>query len=183
MDLIPTAIPDVVMLHPPRFGDNRGFFSETFRAEWFPDLVFVQDNHSYSKDSFTIRGMHYQLYPAAQAKLLRVASGAIRDVAVDLRHGSPTFMQHVSMLLTADGGEQALVPEGFAHGFVTLERNTVVLYKVTAYYSPELEHGLPWDDPALNIDWQIPGEPAMSKRDRDHPPFDPAGIIFEYGRN
>ena len=175
------AIPDVVSLIPARHQDERGSFSETFRAEWFPGLTFVQDNHSHSADPGTIRGLHYQLPPADQAKLLRVARGRIRDVAVDLRDGSPTFLAHVTVELTAAGGEQVLVPSGLAPGFVTLEPNTVVLYKVTDYYSRELERGIPWNDPALAVDWGIDGEPVLSNRDRNHPPFDPAKPPFRFG--
>ena len=153
MDLTPTDIPDVVLVRPPRFGDDRGFFSETFRAEWFPEFDFVQDNHSFSAEQHTLRGLHFQVPPADQAKLIRVTEGRIRDVAVDLRKGSPTFLEHVAVELTADGGEQLLIPSGFAHGFLTLESDTTVLYKVTSYYSPEHDAGIRWDDPALRVDW------------------------------
>lgn len=181
MQLVPTALPDVVGLTAPRFGDDRGFFSETFRAEWFPGLAFVQDNHSMSAEAGTIRGLHFQLPPFDQAKLLRVARGRIRDVAVDLRAGSPTYLAHVAVELTADGGEQLLVPSGFAHGFVTLEPDTVVLYKVTNYYHRESERGIPWNDPALAVAWGIDREPVLSARDRTHPPFDPAHPPFGFG--
>lgn len=180
MNLVPTSLPDVVTLVPPRFADDRGFFSETFRAEWFPGLAFVQDNHSMSVEAGTIRGLHFQLPPFDQAKLLRVARGRIRDVAVDLRAGSPTYLEHVAVELTADGGEQLLVPSGFAHGFVTLEPDTVVLYKVSNYYHRESERGIPWNDPTLAVVWGIEGEPVLSARDRTHAPFDPKHPPFAF---
>jgi dTDP-4-dehydrorhamnose 3,5-epimerase len=166
-----------VLVLPDRYSDDRGFFSETFRAEWFPDHSFVQDNHSYSKRVHTIRGLHFQKPPMAQAKLLRVVSGRIRDVAIDLRRGSATFLEHVAVELTELGGEQLLVPAGFAHGFITLEPDTVVLYKVTDYYSKELERGIAWNDPSLGIDWGT-DDPVLSDRDASHPPFDPADSPF-----
>lgn len=182
MEFVPTAIPDVVSLRPKRHEDSRGFFSETFRAEWFPELDFVQDNHSYSAGTHTIRGLHYQAPPADQAKLVRVLRGSVLDVAVDLRFGSPTFLHHVSAALTAEGGEQLLVPTGFAHGFVTLEPETVVLYKVTAYYSAALERGIRWDDAALQVEWGVGEQPILSPRDDSHPPFDPASSPFMFKR-
>lgn len=172
MQLQPTSIPDVVGLVSPRHQDDRGFFAETFRAEWFPTLTFVQDNHSFSTDRGTIRGLHFQLPPYDQAKLVRVAQGRIRDVAVDLRAGSPTYLGHVAVALTASGGEQLLVPRGFAHGFITLEPDTVVLYKVTSYYRRDAERGIPWNDPTLSVDWGVDAKPILSERDRSHPPFD-----------
>ena len=181
-EIHPTALPDVLLAVPDQHHDDRGFFSETFRADWFPGRRFVQDNHSYSRTAGTIRGMHYQEPPHAQAKLVRVSRGSIRDVAVDLRTDSPTFLAHVAVELTAGGGEQLLVPEGFAHGFITLEDDTVVLYKVTDYYSPESERGIAWDDPALGIDWGAVDSPILSPRDDGHPPFDPASSPFEVDR-
>jgi dTDP-4-dehydrorhamnose 3,5-epimerase len=181
MEFLPTQISDAVVLVPERHGDARGSFSETFRAEWFPGLDFVQDNHSFSEEANTIRGLHYQEPPDDQAKLLRVGRGRIRDIAVDLRAGSPTFLQQIAVVLTADGGEQLFIPSGFAHGFVTLEPRTEVLYKVTAYYSPDRERGIRWDDPALGVDWQIAGDPVLSPRDEAHPPFDPADTPFTFG--
>ncbi|HSM02043.1 MAG TPA: dTDP-4-dehydrorhamnose 3,5-epimerase [Acidimicrobiia bacterium] len=180
-ELLPTVIPDVVLVRPRRHRDDRGFFSETFRADWFPELDFVQDNHSYSRRPHTLRGMHYQGPPAAQAKLIRVPRGAIRDVAVDIRRGSPTFLHHVVADLTDDGGEQLLVPEGFAHGFITLQPDTTVLYKVTSYYSQEHERGIAWNDPALGIEWGAIDDPILSDRDSAHPPFDPESTPFGGG--
>lgn len=177
----PTALPDVVLVLPERHDDARGFFAETFRADWFPRLAFIQDNHSHSNHPGTIRGLHYQEPPVAQAKLVRVAQGRIRDLAVDIRRDSATFLKHVAIELSAEGGEQLLVPEGFAHGFVTLEPDTVVLYRVSAYYSREAERGIAWDDPALAIDWGSVGRPILSDRDAGHPPFDPASSPFGDG--
>ena len=177
-DTTPTAIPDVRTFVPTRHVDDRGYLYESFRAEWFPGLAFVQDNHSYSAARHTLRGLHFQAPPAAQAKLVRVVAGAIRDVAVDLRRGSPTFLQHVAVDLAAAEGSQVFVPAGFAHGFVTLEDDTVVLYKVTAAYAPDREWGIRWDDPVLGIDWGIDSAPVVSPRDAEHPPFDPDASPF-----
>lgn len=177
--LTATAIPEVVRVIPARHGDERGFFSETFRAEWFPDLEFVQDNHSFSAVPSTLRGLHLQHPPHAQAKLVRVTRGRIRDVAVDLRRGSPTYAHHVAVELGAGNWEQLLVPIGFAHGFVTLEPDTEVLYKVTDYYSAEHEVGIRWDDPDLAIDWGV-ADPVLSERDSALPRFADIGPISEY---
>ena len=168
------AIPDVWTYTPRRFGDDRGWFSETFNAATLaPGLEgvsFVQDNQSLSREKGTLRGMHFQIPPKAQDKLVRVLRGAVLDVAVDIRRGSPTFGKWVSALLSADGGAQIFVPKGFAHGFVTLEPDMEVLYKVTSLYSPAHDRGLAWDDPDLGIDWKIPaGGPLLSERDRQWP--------------
>ncbi len=181
MQFTPTAIPEVRVLTPPRFTDSRGFFAETYRAEWFPGLDFVQDNHSYSRESGTIRGLHYQLPPGDQAKLVRVVQGRINDIAVDLRMGSPTYLRHVVVELTAERGEQLLVPSGFAHGFVTLESDTVVLYKVSSYYSSKDEVGIAWDDPTLGVDWGVASDPVLSARDRTLPRVDPEQPPFRFG--
>jgi dTDP-4-dehydrorhamnose 3,5-epimerase len=171
-----TDIPDVLLIAPPKYGDDRGFFSETFRGAWFEEagtsLDFVQDNHSLSADTGTVRGLHFQIPPHAQDKLVRVVRGAVLDVAVDIRVGSPTFGQHVAEVLSAENWRQLLVPKGFAHGFCTLEPDTEVLYKVTAYYAPDHDKGLLWDDPALGIDWPVDGDRAvLSDKDRLHPPL------------
>lgn len=171
-------IPAVRIVKPRKFGDHRGFFSETYSRRAFADagidLEFVQDNHSLSADRGTIRGLHYQSPPFAQDKLVRVVRGAILDVAVDIRKGSPTFGAHASARVSAEEWNQILVPAGFAHGFVTLEPGTEVLYKVTNYYAPEHDHGILWNDPALGIDWglaAIGGEDAaiVSEKDMRHP--------------
>ncbi len=167
-------IPDVLLITPQKHGDERGFFSETWNQRSLQeaglDLRFVQDNHSFSAPVGTLRGLHFQAPPAAQTKLVRVLRGAIFDVAVDLRKGSPSYGQYASARISAIAWNQLLVPEGFAHGFVTLEANTEVLYKVTDYYSPQLDRGLLWSDPALQIPWPIAEQDALlSARDRKHP--------------
>jgi dTDP-4-dehydrorhamnose 3,5-epimerase len=167
-------IKGLLLIEPKRFGDHRGFFSETFHAARLAELgfakPFVQDNHSLSAEPGTVRGLHYQSPPFAQAKLLRVVRGAILDVAVDIRRFSPTFGDHVAVELSAENWRQLLIPEGFAHGFVTRTPDTEVLYKVTAYYAPEHDHGILWSDPDLGIDWGIAPEAArLSDKDRAQP--------------
>ena len=169
-----TAIPAVKILTPRKFGDHRGFFSETYNRETFAkaglDLTFVQDNHSMSAAVGTLRGLHFQSHPFAQDKLIRVVRGRILDVAVDIRRASPTFGRHVAVELSAQNWQQLLVPVGFAHGFVTLEPDTEVLYKVTALYSGAHDLGLAFDDPTLGIGWPLPAEgPILSDKDRAHP--------------
>lgn len=170
----PTDIPDVKIIMPRRHGDSRGFFSETYSRAGFAAagiaLDFVQDNHSLSAEIGTLRGLHFQSPPFAQAKLIRVPRGRILDVAVDIRASSPTFGRHVAVELSAENWRQILVPVGFAHGFVTLEPDTEVVYKVTAGYAPTHDHGLAYNDPALAIDWPLPASgPILSERDRKHP--------------
>lgn len=176
MDIERLAIPDVLILKPPRFGDSRGFFSETYNRRRLAaldpalDVDFVQDNQSLSAERGTVRGLHFQTPPHAQAKLVRVVRGAILDVAVDLRHGSPTYGRHVSAEISADAWNQIFVPVGFAHGFCTLEPNTEVIYKVTDYYAPECDKGVLWNDAALGIGWPVDGDAAvLSDKDRRHP--------------
>jgi dTDP-4-dehydrorhamnose 3,5-epimerase len=174
MKIEASALADVLMITPKRFGDARGFFSETYSKPAFADaglvFEFVQDNHSYSAAPGVVRGLHYQLPPAAQDKLVRVVRGAILDVAVDIRRASPTFGRHVTLRLSAEAWNQALVPVGFAHGFCTLEPDTEVLYKVSAPYAPDLERGVLWNDPDLGIDWPVePAVAVVSDRDRTHP--------------
>ena len=172
MDIIASDIPDVLIVRPDRYGDHRGFFSETFRDTWFGDagLVFVQDNHSLSGAVGTVRGLHFQVAPRAQDKLLRVVRGAILDVAVDIRDGSPTYGEHAAVELSAENWQQLLVPRGFAHGFCTLEPDTEVLYKVTDHYAPECDRGIRWDDPALGIEWPVaPADAIVSDKDRETP--------------
>jgi dTDP-4-dehydrorhamnose 3,5-epimerase len=183
MKVIATAIPDVRVIVTDRFGDDRGFFSETYHRARFEAAgiadSFVQDNHSLSRARGTVRGLHFQLPPFAQAKLVRVVRGSVCDVAVDLRRGSPTFGKHVCATLTADRGNQLFVPAGFAHGFCTLEPDTEVVYKVSDYYSPEHERGLLWCDPALGIEWPVSTPDAtVSDRDRLHPPLAELRDVF-----
>jgi dTDP-4-dehydrorhamnose 3,5-epimerase len=187
MDVVPLDIADVKVLTPKRFGDNRGFFSEVYSrakmaSEAGIDEEFVQDNQSLSAVGGVVRGLHYQVEPMAQGKLVRVVRGAVLDVAVDIRVGSPTFGRHVATVLSAENWRQVYVPVGFAHGFVTLEPGTEVLYKVTRPYSPEHERGIRWDDPALGIDWGVSADAAvLSARDREHPVLAEAKDLFRYG--
>ena len=183
MQLIETEIPAVKVLVPKKFGDHRGFFSEVYSDKLLAGLGiearFVQDNHSLSAEKGVVRGLHYQLPPMAQDKLIRVVRGAIMDIAVDIRRGSPTFGKHVACLLSAENWKQMFVPTGFAHGFATLEPNTEVLYKVTRYYSPSHERGIRWNDPALGIDWGITEQQAvLSPRDTQHPVLRDAQDLF-----
>ena len=162
------------LVEPKKFGDHRGFFSETYNRQRLTEAgfaaEFVQDNHSLSGETGVVRGLHFQSPPFAQAKLVRVVRGAILDVAVDIRRGSPTFGDHAAVELSAANWRQLLVPAGFAHGFVTLEPDTEVVYKVTAYYAPEHDHGILWSDPDIGVDWSAaPGAPVLSDKDRVAP--------------
>lgn len=168
MNIIPTAIPDVLIIEPRVFGDARGFFMETWNASTFAgaglNLNFVQDNHSRSQKG-VLRGLHFQ-NPGPQGKLVRVTNGAVYDVAVDLRASSPTFGQWVGVELSAANKRMFWVPEGFAHGFLTLEDDTDFLYKCTAPYAPQSEFTLAWDDPAVGIEWPVAGiDPLISEKD------------------
>lgn len=173
----PTNLEGVYIIEPKRFGDDRGFFSETFRQNVFTeqtgaDADFVQDNFSYSKHRGTIRGLHYQAPPFAQGKLVRCSRGEIVDVAVDTRPGSSTFGKHVSAVLSAENGHQLWVPPGFLHGFSTLVDDTEVAYKVTNYYSGAHDGNVLWNDPALGIDWGIAdNEAVLSDKDKIAPLF------------
>lgn len=168
------AIPDVLLLTPAKHGDNRGFLSEVYNRKALAGagvhVDFVQDNHSLSAEAGTVRGLHFQAPPRAQHKLVRVVRGAVFDVAVDLRRGSPTYGKHVAAVLSEDAWNQLLVPAGFAHGLMTLEPATEVLYKMSDYYAPELDQGLLWNDPALGIPWPTPtAAPTVSPKDRAQP--------------
>lgn len=179
------AIPDVKIITPRKFGDHRGFFSETYSQPAFEkaglDLTFVQDNHSLSAAVGVLRGLHYQMAPFAQDKLLRVVRGRIFDVAVDIRHGSPTFGQWVGAEISAEAWNQILIPIGFAHGFVTLEPNTEVLYKVTAPYAPDSEQGIAWDDPDIAVAWPLNGAaPTLSDKDTRYPRLADLPAHFTY---
>lgn len=166
------AIAGPRLLTPSRFGDHRGYFSETYNRRRFAqavgvDVDFVQDNHSLSAEVGTLRGLHFQRHPSAQGKLVRVTRGAVLDVIVDLRYGSPTFGQHIKVELSAANGAQLWVPVGFAHGFCTLLPDTEFLYKVTNYYSPVDDGGVLWNDPDLGIDWPVTADNAqLSDKDR-----------------
>lgn len=170
----PTIIPEVRIVTPRRFGDRRGFFSETYSRQHFfeagIDTEFVQDNHSLSATVGTVRGLHFQSEPFAQAKLIRVVRGSILDVAVDIRRSSPTYGKHVAVELSAENGRQLFVPVGFAHGFCTLESDTEIEYKVSAYYSAANDHGLAWNDPDLKIAWPVdPARAVLSDKDCRQP--------------
>ena len=183
MQIIPTAIPDVKIIVPRRFADARGYFSETYSdRDWQAagmDVRFLQDNDSMSLHKGVVRGLHYQIPPAAQGKLVRVLSGALLDVAVDIRRGSPTFGRQVSVAISAADGRQVFIPPGFAHGYVTLEPGTLVSYKVSSYYSPTCERGIRWNDPALGIDWGVDEAAAiLSERDCRHPFLKDAVDLF-----
>lgn len=176
MEAIETLIPDVKLIRMRRHEDERGFFSETYSARSLAasgiTAAFVQDNHSFSAQAGTVRGLHFQIPPHAQAKLVRVARGAVLDVAVDLRVGSPTFGRHVAATLSAQEWNMLFIPEGFAHGFCTLSAETEVVYKSTRFYEPTHDRGIAWDDPALGIDWPVePARAIVSAKDRSLPGF------------
>ncbi len=186
MNFIRTNIPDVIIIEPTVHGDHRGYFVETFRADKLEaflgyKLNFGQDNESKSSKG-VLRGLHYQLAPHAQTKLVRVISGRVLDVAVDIRRNSPTFGQHVAVELTADNKRQLLVPRGFAHGFVVLEDDTIFAYKVDNYYSPECDRGIAFNDTALNIDWILKTEELkLSAKDTTQPKLNETNDLFEFG--
>ena len=185
LQVIGTEIPKVKLIKPVRHIDSRGFFSEVFRENILQEhgisVHFVQDNHSLSATKGVIRGLHFQTPPFAQAKLLRVTSGSVFDVAVDIRWGSPTFGRHIAAVLSASEWNQIFVPEGFAHGYCTLDPDTEVLYKVSAYYSPAHDRGLLWCDPAIGIDWPVSADQAViSDKDRKHPPLTQLLRFFQY---
>lgn len=169
-------IPEVLLATPDKHGDARGFFSEVYnRRTWAAAGIaaeFVQDNYSFSADRGTVRGLHFQTPPHAQHKLVRVLRGSVFDVALDLRRGSPTYGKHVSTVLAAAAWAQLFVPAGFAHGLMTLEPDTELLYKVSGYYAPSHDQGILWNDPALGIAWPLPAaEAKLSDKDRAHPAF------------
>ena len=188
MQFTRTKIEDVVIIEPQVHGDDRGYFVETFRADKVEEFLgykinFCQDNESKSSKG-VLRGLHYQLSPHAQTKLVRVIQGSVLDVAVDIRKNSPTFGQHVAVKLTAQNKKQLLVPRGFAHGFVVLEDDTVFAYKVDNYYSPECDRGIAFDDEALNIDWILNhDELNLSAKDKVQPKLNETNDLFEYGIN
>jgi len=182
----PLALEGVYEIVPRRFADARGFFSETWSAPALAaqgiETPFVQDNHSLSVEAGVVRGLHYQVPPVPQAKLVRVVRGAIFDVAVDIRHGSPTFGRWVGLTVSAEAWNQILVPPGFAHGFMTIEPDTEVVYKVSAAYSPEHDRAIRWDDPAIGIEWPLEGRtPILSDKDRAAPLLADAPAVFRFG--
>jgi dTDP-4-dehydrorhamnose 3,5-epimerase len=185
MQIEPQAIPDVLLITPRRFGDARGFVSETFRlskiAEAGVRFSFVQDNHTFSAAAGTVRGLHAQMPPSAQGKLIRVARGAIWDVAVDIRHGSPSFGRYVAAELSAENWRQLWIPPGFLHGLCTLEDNTEIIYKMTSEYDPETECGVLWNDPDLALPWPVSPERAiLSEKDRLRPRLAECPAWFTY---
>ncbi|MBO9600326.1 MAG: dTDP-4-dehydrorhamnose 3,5-epimerase [Cohnella sp.] len=181
-----TALSGVFLIESNVHSDNRGFFMESYSGRKMAELGFncdfVQDNHSLSLESGVVRGLHYQLEPKAQTKLVRATAGAIYDVVVDIRKGSATFGNWIGVILSAANKRQLFVPKGFAHGFCTLVANTEVQYKVDEYYSPEHERGILWSDPALGIDWPT-AAPILSDKDRQYPPLQTAEYNFELWRN
>lgn len=185
MEVTSLDIPEVKIIKPKKHGDHRGFFSETYNKRAFLeagiDIDFVQDNQSLSEKKGTLRGLHFQTPPFAQDKLVRVVRGSILDVAVDVRHGSPNYGKYVSAVISADEWNQILVPIGFAHGIITLERGTELLYKVSNYYSPENDKGIRWNDSQLGIDWGLT-EPdiVLSEKDQKQPLFMDLPDYFNY---
>ena len=186
MEFIKQSIPEVVLIKPNVFGDDRGYFVETFRQDKFEQAVghkvdFIQDNESKSSRG-VLRGLHFQLPPYAQSKLVRVIEGKVLDVAVDIREGSPSFGKAVTAELSAENKHQLFIPRGFAHGFVVLSDTAIFAYKVDNYYSPECDRGLAFDDASLNIDWQIPlAELKLSDKDQKQPGLLDLEKCFDYG--
>jgi dTDP-4-dehydrorhamnose 3,5-epimerase len=185
MDIQSLAIADVKLIRPTKHGDERGFFSEIFRDDLLARHgvggLFVQDNHVYSAGRGVLRGLHFQKPPHAQGKLVRCVRGAILDVAVDVRAGSPTFGGHVAAEISAANWTQIWVPPGFAHGYVTLESDCEIIYKVTDYYAPASEAGIAWDDPALGIDWRLDeSQLVLSEKDRHNPQLAEIAPAFKY---
>lgn len=178
-------IPEIKIVIPKKHGDARGFFSETYTRRALAaggiDIEFVQDNHAFSAIKGTVRGLHFQIPPMAQAKLVRVVRGAVLDVAVDIRQGSPTYGRHVAVELSADRWNQIFIPEGFAHGLVTLTPDVEMIYKTSGYYSAAHDKGLLWNDPALGIPWPLtPAEALLSDKDRVQPRLADLPAYFRY---
>ena len=183
MNIIKTDIEDVLIIEPRVFGDHRGWFTETYSKEKFRefgiDIDFIQDNHSLSAQKGTLRGLHFQLNPKAQTKLVRCTKGKILDVAVDIRDGSPTYKKWVAVELTEDNRKQLLIPKGFAHGFLTLTDDVEVQYKVDKYYSPENDRSIRYDDPEIGVAWGIE-DPILSEKDLNAPLLKDCSINFKY---
>ena len=187
MNIVRTEIDDVVIIEPQLFGDNRGYFFESFSQREFCEKVrkvdFVQDNESKSRYG-VVRGLHFQKPPHCQSKLVRVVKGAVLDVAVDIRKGSPTFGKHVAVELSEDNHRQLFIPRGFAHGFAVLTDEVIFQYKCDNFYAPESEGAIAWDDPDLGIDWKIPADKVtLSPKDSCHPRLKDADWLFDYTIN
>ena len=184
MNFLPQVIPDIVLIKPTLHGDDRGYFAETFRQDLFNNAIgrninFIQDNESKSSKG-VLRGLHYQVAPYSQSKLVRVIQGAVMDVVVDIRKSSPTFGQHLSFELTSNNKHQLFVPKGFAHGFVVLSDVATFTYKVDSYYAPEHERGIAFNDQNLKINWQLKPEFfKLSSKDLNHPNFTNAQDFFD----
>jgi dTDP-4-dehydrorhamnose 3,5-epimerase len=185
MNIIETDLPGVKVIEPKVFGDHRGWFMETYNEQIFKeagiDLNFVQDNQSFSAAKGTLRGLHYQLNPKAQTKLVRCTRGVIYDVAVDIRKGSPTFGKWFGVELSEENKKQLFIPKGFAHGFMTLAEDVEVQYKVDELYAPECDRGIIWNDPAIGIEWPIDIQPVLSAKDEKAPFLKDADNNFVYG--
>ena len=185
MQFIRTNIPDVIVIEPKIHGDERGYFIETFRQDKLEEFLgfkvnFCQDNESKSSKG-VLRGLHYQLAPSAQSKMVRVIQGSVLDVAVDIRKGSPTFGQSIAVKLSGENKKQMFIPRGFAHGFVVLENNTTFAYKVDNYYSPKNDKGIAFDDTNLNIDWILEhAELNLSAKDKVQPKLSETDDLFDY---
>lgn len=188
MKFTKTKIPEVILIEPKAFGDERGYFVETFRDDLFEqetgiNTIFIQDNESRSSHGI-LRGLHYQLPPHAQSKLVRVIEGKVLDIAVDIRKGSPTFGQHVTAELSAENKNQMFIPRGFAHGFLVLSKTAIFAYKVDSYYSPGCDRGIQFDDPQLNIDWMLDHQLIqLSEKDKIQPLLKDVTNLFDYEIN
>lgn len=187
MQITETFIQGLKVVEPKVFGDHRGWFMETYNEEIFQkagiDIRFVQDNQSFSATKGTLRGLHYQLNPKAQTKLVRCTKGAIFDVAVDIRKGSPTFGKGFGIELSAENKKQLLIPQGFAHGFMTITDDVEVQYKVDNLYAPDCDRGISWNDPEIGIEWPLEITPVLSEKDEKAPLLKDADNNFTFGEN
>lgn len=183
MNIVKTNVEDVIIIEPKVFGDHRGWFTETYSKEKFKEhgvkIDFIQDNHSFSAQKCTLRGLHFQLNPKAQTKLVRCTKGKVLDVAVDLREGSPTYKKWIAVELTEENKKQLLIPKGFAHGFLTLTDDVEVQYKVDEYYSPENDRSIRFDDPDIGVIWGV-DSPILSDKDLNAPLLKESDINFKY---
>lgn len=185
MKFTSTNLDGVFVVEPKVFGDHRGWFMETYNEANFLEvglnIRFVQDNHSFSASKGTLRGLHYQINPGAQSKLVRCTKGVIYDVAVDIRKGSPTYGKWFGIELSAENKKQLFIPKGFAHGFMTLTENVEVQYKVDEFYAPECDRSIRWDDPTINIEWPLKITPILSDKDKNAPFLEEAENNFVFG--